>query len=278
MYGDNLGVHDRTMAWFRRRLFAVMLLLSRKHGPSGRPRNAFLACPRKDNMTSRPALVTGFAPYGGRGSNPACEAAYALDGRTVGGVRIHGRALPVSSTKLRDCASALLHELDPSVVISIGLWPGEPMIRIERFGHNLADFEIPDNEGTVLVDQPLGANGPNAFKATVPVQRIQSALLAAGIPARLSSSAGTFLCNACLFSFLSAIEASPRPALCGFLHVPYQPAQVAEIVATTRAQQVLELHQRADLASMELGTVIRAVEIALALSLEEAAAMPGFRA
>ena len=225
-------------------------------------------------MTSRPALITGFEPYGGRGSNPACETARALDGRMIDGVRVHGRALPASYAKLRDCASALLRELDPVVVISLGLWPGEPMIRIERFGLNLADFEIPDNEGAILADQPLGANGPRALRATLPVQRIQTTLLAAGIPARLSTSAGTFLCNACLFSFLAVMETLPRRALCGFLHVPYLPAQVAEILATVREQRVLELHQRADLASMDLGTVTRAVEIALELSLEAAAAMP----
>jgi pyroglutamyl-peptidase I len=143
-------------------------------------------------MTSRPALITGFEPYGGRGSNPACETARALDGRMIDGVRVHGRALPASYAKLRDCVSALLRELDPVVVISLGLWPGEPMIRIERFGLNLADFEIPDNEGAILADQPLGANGPRALRATLPVQRIQATLLAAGIPARLSTSAGTF--------------------------------------------------------------------------------------
>jgi pyroglutamyl-peptidase len=226
-------------------------------------------------MPSRPALVTGFEPYAGRGSNPACEAARALDGRSIAGVRIHGRALPVSHARLRERAAALLRELDPAVVIGLGLWPGEPAIRVERFGLNLADFEIPDNDGALVVDEPVGANGPQALPATLPLRRIHTALLAAGIPARLSTSAGTFLCNSCLYSFLEAIESAPRSALCGFLHIPYMPAQVAEILATAREQRAIELHQRADLASMELATVIRAVEIALELSLAEAAARFG---
>ena len=221
-------------------------------------------------MAQRPALVTGFEPYGGRGVNPASEVARALDGGTASGVPVVARTLPVSSVRLRGRIAELLRDLDPIVVISLGLWPGEPLIRIERLGVNVADFEIADNEGTLLVDKLVGDNGPAAFAATLPIRKIQDALLDAGIPARLSSTAGTFLCNACLYTFLEECAAAPRATLCGFLHLPYVPSQVAELLKATRREARLELHQRADLASMDLSLAVKAVQIALEVSIGEA--------
>ena len=226
-------------------------------------------------MIERPVLITGFEPYAGRGVNPAAEVARALVGRTVAGVPVAARTLPVSQAAVRDRIASFLRELDPVVVISLGLWPGEPMIRIERFAVNLADFEIRDNDGTLLTDQPLDASGAVALAATLPLRRIEAALIAAGIPARLSSTAGTFLCNACFFDLLEASAARPRPPLCGFLHLPYLPSQVAELLKATKAGAALELHQRADLASMDLATVTRAVEIALEQSLAAARGQAG---
>ena len=221
-------------------------------------------------MAQRPALVTGFEPYGGRGVNPASEAARALDGATASGIPVVARTLPVSATRLRGRIAEVLRELDPIVVIGLGLWPGEALIRIERIGVNIADFEIADNEGTLLVDRPVGDNGPAAFAATLPIRQIEEALLDAGIPARLSSTAGTFLCNACLYSFLEESAAARRARLCGFLHLPYVPTQVAELLKAMRREGRLELHQRADLASMDLAVAVKAVRIALEVSVAEA--------
>jgi pyroglutamyl-peptidase len=210
------------------------------------------------------ALVTGFEGYGGRGRNPAGEAALALDGRSAGGAAIVGRRLPVSYKRLAATLEGLIDELDPDIVISLGLWPGEPTIRIERIGINVADFEIPDNEGTLLRDQPVSGNGGAALLATLPNRAIRDALLQAAIPARLSATAGTFLCNATLYTTLTHASRKGRPVLAGFIHLPYLPEQVAELLETVESEQRLELGQRADIASMELATVVRAVEIAVA--------------
>ena len=82
----------------------------------------------------RPALVTGFMPYGGRGVNPAAEIAAALDGATLAATPVVSRLLPVSFGEIAGMAETLLRDLDPCVVISLGLWPGESLIRIERAG------------------------------------------------------------------------------------------------------------------------------------------------
>jgi pyroglutamyl-peptidase len=99
--------------------------------------------------------------------------------------------------------------------------------------------------------------------ATWPVRAAESALLDAGIPARVSSTAGTFLCNATLFQFLHRLNGGKRHVPCGFVHLPYLPAQVAGLMRDLRRERQLELEQRADVASMDLDTMVRAVRIVL---------------
>lgn len=212
-------------------------------------------------MTST-ILVTGFEPYGGMGRNPAHEAMQAVDGRSIDGVDVAGRSLPVSFASLPGCITALLDEVAPAAVIGLGLYPGEAAIRIERIGINLADCRIPDNDGLKPVDETLSANGPTARPATLPVRAIEQAMLGEGIPARLSTTAGTYLCNACFYGFLEAAETrTPRP-LCGFLHVPFLPEQVAGMLAAGCVGQEAE-RVRADIPSMELGCIVAAVEVAI---------------
>ena len=154
----------------------------------------------------RPALVTGFMPYGGRGVRSGrWRSPAALDGGTLADTPVVSRLLPVSFVKIAGMAETLLRDVNPCIVISLGLWPGESLIRVERAALNVADFEIPDNVGYVAADEPvLHDNGAAAKLATVPVRAMVDALLDAGIPARISNTAGTYLCNACLYSFLSA--------------------------------------------------------------------------
>ncbi|HZT20579.1 MAG TPA: hypothetical protein VFA23_14315 [Dongiaceae bacterium] len=212
------------------------------------------------------ALVTGFGGYGGRGRNPAGEAAQALDGRRIAGLTVAGRVLAVSYNGLQAELWRLMERLAPRLVVGLGLWPGEAMIRLERIAINVADFEIPDNEGAFLTDAPITGDGSPAMMSTLPLRRIEAGLLDAGIPARISSTAGTFLCNAALYAALSHASRLSPPPLAGFMHVPYLPEQVAEIVRSLRKSRGLELGQRADMASMELSTVVRAVAIAIEAS------------
>jgi pyroglutamyl-peptidase len=216
---------------------------------------------------TRPALVTGFEPYGGRGRNPAGEIATRLDGSVVAGAHVVGRNLPVAFAALDEAVAATLDEVDPAVVISLGLCPGEPVIRLERVAINVADFEIPDNEGVVLVDRPVDAAGASARFATLPLRKVQEALLQAGIPARLSSSAGTYLCNKALYRFLGAIEESGRVVPCGFIHLPYMPEQVAGMIAEMQAARSVERNRRPDVPSMGLDLMAEAVRIALEVTL-----------
>src|SRR6266852_6211801 len=215
-------------------------------------------------LPNKSIVVTGFEPYGGRRINPAAEVAKALDGQSIDGFAVIGAILPVSQRSLRERLEELLTELRPSIVISLGLAPGEPMIRLERFGLNLLDFEIADNDGARLADAPIEANGGVAVRASLPLRAIERALLESGIPARLSSTAGTFLCNATLYSLVRLLEERFPAALGGFIHLPYLPEQVAQLLADGKRDRRLELNQRSDVASMDLATQTRAVRIALA--------------
>lgn len=211
------------------------------------------------------ALITGFEPYGGQARNPSAELAQALDGAAIAGLRIVGRTLPVALDGLPAHIDALLDETRPALVIALGLAPGEPMIRLERFAVNLADFEIPDNAGARLVNAPIASHGVVARAATLPLRAIVAALLTAGIPARLSSSAGAYLCNAALYLLLDALERRRWQVPCGFIHVPSLPEQVAEMLGDGRPGKIRE---RAETASMTLALMESALRRALAVSAE----------
>ena len=214
-------------------------------------------------MALRAVLLTGFEPYGGGHINPSLEVIRNLDGTEVASVPVVGRALPVDFRGLRQRVRALLTEIEPIAVLNLGLWPGEATIRLERVALNLAAFEIPDNAGELVHDMPLDPEAPAAIPSRLPLRAIERALLEAGIPARLSNTAGTFLCNATMYTFLQQTTDVP----CGFVHLPYLPEQVASLLARAKEQRTFEQHQRADYASMSLPTMLEAVRIILAVSL-----------
>src|SRR2546423_1461249 len=110
--------------------------------------------------TQSPILVTGFEPFGGMGYNPSAEIARVLDGAEIGGRRVVGRLLAVDFAQHRIELETLFGEIDPALYIGFGLATGEDMIRIERFGVNLADFAIADNAGARHEGRAIEMEGP----------------------------------------------------------------------------------------------------------------------
>jgi pyroglutamyl-peptidase len=212
------------------------------------------------------ALVTGFEAYGGRDTNPAAEVSRALDGTRVGPLQLTGVQLPVSLVGAPKRLVHLIDELAPDIVLCLGLWPGESMIRLERIALNRADFEIPDHAGYVAQDELLDRTGPDGLCATIPLQEAIQALWLEGIPARLSGTAGTFLCNATMYQMLNHARSHRPEMLGGFMHLPYLPSQVAALLRELRDAKTLEFHQRADVASMALDMMIEAVSITLTVT------------
>ena len=157
-------------------------------------------------MTTPSVLVTGFEPYGDWSENPAALIAEHLDGAPLSGANIVGRVLPVSLAPLASAVDALLAEVQPIVVISLGLHPGAATLRIERVGLNVADFTRADNTGVVARDDLLDSQGMLALAATIPARPISDAQLAHHLPSVVSNSARTYLCNAVLYQFLAAVK------------------------------------------------------------------------
>ena len=211
-------------------------------------------------------LLTGFEPYARMSSNPAYIAMRTLDSETVAGCTIVGRPLPVVLGRIEAAITGLLAELRPRAVISLGLAPGEPVVRLERVGLNIADFQLGDNEGTTSRDKAISQQGVAARWSSLPLRRIEARLLAEGIPARLSETAGTYLCNACLYTFLEKLDAQPVP--CGFIHVPMTPDLAAEAIAGRRHDGM----DRMPPPSMSLDVIIAAVRIAISETVAEVVA------
>jgi pyroglutamyl-peptidase len=136
------------------------------------------------------------------------------------------------------------------------------VVRLERVAVNCADFEIADNQG-LLTREPVLEGGAAARLSTLPLADIRERLLDAGIPCRLSGSAGTFLCNALMYHTLDACAGREPPPPAGFVHLPYLPRQVAWLIRDTAEEARLELHQR--------GTMVEAVRIALETVLQSSA-------
>ena len=172
-------------------------------------------------------LLTGFEPFGGEPVNPSMQAVLALAAGPPPGLLLHTEILPVSHRRAPPALLAALARHRPDVVIATGQAGGRADISVERIGINLADFAIPDNDGARPEERPVVAGGPAAYFSTLPVTALAAALREAGVPASVSNSAGTHLCNQTLY-LLCHLAATEYPGMrCGFLHLPFLPEQVA---------------------------------------------------
>jgi pyroglutamyl-peptidase len=163
-------------------------------------------------------LLTGFEPFAGDTANPSWDAVELVD---VPGVRLAKQLLPCAfGTSLQVLRQAVeLH--DPDLVIAVGLAGGRDSITPERVAINLDDARIPDNDGRSPVDEPIVDGGPAAYFTRLPVKAGVAALRAAELPAAVSQTAGTFVCNHVFYGLMHLI-ATERPHLRGgFVHVPY---------------------------------------------------------
>ena len=172
-------------------------------------------------------LLTGFEPFGTHKLNPSEEIARALDGRRFGEHAVRGVVLPVHHREAAARMVTLLDELDPAAIVHVGLAEGRARIALERVGVNVMDYAIADNAGYRAVDEACVAGGPPAYFATLPLRDILAALTADGVPAYISSTAGTYLCNQTLYATMHAISAAGRPTRAGFVHLPLSAAMVA---------------------------------------------------
>ena len=198
-------------------------------------------------------LVTGFEPFGGDAANPSQEAVKALDGRRVDGYPVRGLVLPVQHDEARAVLAPALAEPGLRAALMLGLAGGRARVALERVALNVMDYREPDNRGDVVRGEPCIAGGPAAYWSTLPLPAILEALTAEGIPAYVSNTAGTFLCNYTLYTALHALAVAGRRIPAGFIHLPYLPSMVAS--------------HGLEEPSMELSLIVRAAELALGRTL-----------
>lgn len=170
-------------------------------------------------------LLTGFEPFGGEAVNPSWEAVRRLDGWECRGHRVAARLMPCVFGASLDALDRAVAETDPVALLAVGQAQSRAELSLERVAVNLDDARIPDTAGNQPIDAPVVAGGPAAYFASLPVKAIAAALRDAGLPAGLSHSAGSFVCNH-LFYGACHLRAVRYPSLrVGFLHIPLAPEQ-----------------------------------------------------
>jgi pyroglutamyl-peptidase len=200
------------------------------------------------------ALVTGFEPFGDDPINPALEALHCLPGR-LGHIEIATWTLPTAFGRSLDVLDAALSATHPDVVLCVGLAGERTALSLERVAINLDDARIPDNAGQQPIDRAIVPDGPPAYFTTLPIKATVAALREAGLPAIVSNTAGTFVCNHIFYGLMHR-AATARPELRGgFLHVPYLPMQAAR-----------RANSGGDAPSMALADIVRGIEIVLAVA------------
>src|SRR5262249_13232437 len=144
----------------------------------------------------------------------------ALDGATIAGHRVVGKMLATEFAKTGTVLDALVREHRPALVLALGLADRRSSISLERIAVNLIDARIPDNSRLQPVDVRVVENAPNAYFSTLPVKAMLARLREAGIPAELSQTAGTFVCNQTFFMLMHLLASHPGTRG-GFVHVPH---------------------------------------------------------
>lgn len=173
-------------------------------------------------------LLTGFEPFNKESINPSWEAVRALQGWHEGDFVVHARQLPCVFGRALKVVHQAVEELQPSIVIAVGQAGGRVDISVERIAINIDDAPIPDNQHRQIVDQPIINGGPAAYFSTLPIKAIVHELRAAGLPASVSQTAGTFVCNHVFYGLMHQAHEWGTTMRAGFIHIPYLPQQAAQ--------------------------------------------------
>ena len=171
-------------------------------------------------------LLTAFDPFGGDAINPALEAVKLLADK-IGRFDIVKLEVPTVFRKSIDTVAKAIEEEKPDVVLCIGQAGGRFEITPERVAINVDDARIKDNEGNQPIDIKIFEDGENAYFTTLPIKAMVEAIREANLPAAVSNTAGTFVCNHLMYGVLYTLAKKYPHIKGGFTHVPFIPAQVA---------------------------------------------------
>ena len=168
-------------------------------------------------------LITGFDPFGGETVNPSWEAVSRLPD-IVGSYRLTKLQIPTVFAAAADAVLAAAENVD--VILCVGQAGGRDAVTPERIAVNMASASIPDNAGNRPVEAPILPGGPDGIFTTVPVAAMAEAIREAGLPGKISNTAGTFVCNDTLYRLLAHFAGTGTRV--GFVHVPHLPGQAKD--------------------------------------------------
>jgi len=198
-------------------------------------------------------LLTGFDPFDGASVNPSWAAVSAFNHQAMAGHQVCAAQLPTQFGTAIDRLRALLQEHQPAMVVCVGQ-ALRAKVSIERVAINIDDARIPDNAGKSPVDSPIVPGGPAAYFSTLPIKAMYQALCEQHVPAEVSQTAGTFVCNHVFYGLMHLLASEPRwqHTRGGFIHVPALPEQTRHAPGAP---------------SMPLETIIQGLGVALQCAL-----------
>lgn len=192
-------------------------------------------------------LLTAFDPFGGAKINPAWEAVSRVK-KNWEDSHVTPLLVPTVFGEAEKLVLETAEKISANVILCVGQAGGRYGISVERVALNLDDASIPDNRGNQPVDQRISETGETAYLSTIPVKAVVSAIQQAGVPAEISYTAGTFVCNHLLYRVLEDNALNHPKRFGGFLHVPFLPEQIA---------------YRSHTPSMALETIVKGLEAAV---------------
>lgn len=192
-------------------------------------------------------LVTGFDPFGGEKVNPALEAVKSLPSE-IHGAKVYWVEIPTVFYKAAEVLETAIVRFQPDAVLCIGQAGGRTSLTPERVAINQDDARIPDNQGNQPIDTPIRLDGEAAYFSTLPIKAMVQAIKEVGLPATVSNTAGTFVCNHLMYQALYLVDKKFPHMRAGFMHIPYMTEQVVN---------------KPNTASMNLTDIVRGIEAAI---------------
>lgn len=170
-------------------------------------------------------LITGFDPFGDDKINPSYEAVKRLADE-IAGVEVIKKQIPTVFGDAITKVGEYVKKYNPDFVLCVGQAGGRFDITVERVAINLDDARIEDNNGNQPIDEVIKEDGENAYFSNFPIKTIVENLKNNSLPASVSNSAGTFVCNHVMYGLMHMIDKEYNSIKGGFVHVPFIPEQV----------------------------------------------------
>lgn len=177
-------------------------------------------------MANKKVLLTGFEPFGNASFNPSEAVVKEIERLTLAGIDLVTAILPVEFKRSAQLLLEKIEQEEPDIVISLGQAEGRDYIGPEQVAINLADARIADNAGVALENTPIDEGAPDGFFTTLPIREIVEEIQALQIAAKVSYSAGAFICNEIFFAAQRHLAGSD--VISGFIHLPLAPIQADE--------------------------------------------------